>query len=47
MNNERADMTAETKFEPSNVNVRIKISALWTSMLFERGSEAVGAGCKA
>jgi hypothetical protein len=27
-------MTTETKFEPSNVNVRIKISALWTSMLF-------------
>jgi Family of unknown function (DUF6326) len=27
-------MTAETKFEPSHVNVRIKISALWTSMLF-------------
>ncbi len=27
-------MTAETMFEPSNVNVRIKISALWTSMLF-------------
>jgi hypothetical protein len=27
-------MTAETRFEPSNVNVRIKISALWTSMLF-------------
>jgi hypothetical protein len=27
-------MTAETKFEPSNVNVRIKISALWASMLF-------------
>ena len=27
-------MTAETKFEPSNVNVRTKISALWTSMLF-------------
>ena len=27
-------MTAETKFEPSNANVRIKISALWTSMLF-------------
>jgi hypothetical protein len=24
----------ETMFEPSNVNVRIKISALWTSMLF-------------
>jgi Family of unknown function (DUF6326) len=31
---ERARMTAETKFEPSNVNVRVKISALWTSMLF-------------
>ena len=27
-------MTAETKFEPFNVNVRVKISALWTSMLF-------------
>jgi uncharacterized protein DUF6326 len=27
-------MTAETRFEPSPVNVRIKISALWTSMLF-------------
>src|SRR5918995_3469636 len=27
-------MTAETKLEPANVNVRIKISALWTSMLF-------------
>ena len=27
-------MAAETKFEPFNVNVRIKISALWTSMLF-------------
>ncbi len=27
-------MTAETRFEPANVNVRIKISALWTSMLF-------------
>ena len=27
-------MTAETKLEPSNVSVRIKISALWTSMLF-------------
>jgi hypothetical protein len=27
-------MTAETKFEPFNVNVRIKIAALWTSMLF-------------
>lgn len=27
-------MTAETKFEPANVSVRIKISALWTSMLF-------------
>jgi Family of unknown function (DUF6326) len=27
-------MTAGTNFEPSPVNVRIKISALWTSMLF-------------
>jgi hypothetical protein len=27
-------MTAESKFEPFDVNVRIKISALWTSMLF-------------
>jgi len=27
-------MTAETRFEPSKVNVRIKISVLWTSMLF-------------
>ena len=27
-------MSAETEFEPSNVNVRIKISALWTAMLF-------------
>jgi hypothetical protein len=27
-------MTTETKFQPSNVNVRVKISALWTSMLF-------------
>jgi hypothetical protein len=27
-------MTAETTFEPFNVNVRVKISALWTSMLF-------------
>ena len=26
--------TAGAKFEPSNVNVRIKISALWTAMLF-------------
>ena len=32
--NDRAQMTAEVKFEPSNVNVRLKISALWTSMLF-------------
>src|SRR5918999_1400236 len=31
---EESHMTAQTKFEPSNVNVRIKISALWTSMLF-------------
>jgi hypothetical protein len=35
MNRRRgAHMTAETRFEPSNVSVRIKISALWTSMLF-------------
>jgi hypothetical protein len=27
-------MIAETKLERSNVNVRIKLSALWTSMLF-------------
>ena len=27
-------MSAETKFEPSNVSVRLKISALWASMLF-------------
>ncbi len=27
-------MAAETKFEPFTVNARIKISALWTSMLF-------------
>jgi Family of unknown function (DUF6326) len=27
-------MSAEAKFAPSHVNVRIKISALWTSMLF-------------
>ena len=27
-------MAAETKLEPFNANVRIKISALWTSMLF-------------
>ncbi len=26
-------MTAKTKFEPCNVSVRTKISALWTSML--------------
>ena len=27
-------MITDTKFEPSSVNVRIKISALWTAMLF-------------
>jgi Family of unknown function (DUF6326) len=27
-------VSAETKFEPVPVNVRIKISALWTAMLF-------------
>ncbi|CAN5207003.1 MAG: DUF6326 family protein [Acidimicrobiia bacterium] len=26
--------TSDTKFEPANVNVRIKISGLWTAMLF-------------
>lgn len=31
---EKAPMTTSTTFEPSRVNVRIKISALWTSMLF-------------
>ena len=31
---EEAQMTADTRFEPSNVNVRIKISGLWTAMLF-------------
>ncbi len=27
-------MTVETRLEPANVNVRIKIAALWTSVLF-------------
>jgi Family of unknown function (DUF6326) len=27
-------MTAETRYEPSNVSVRTKISGLWTAMLF-------------
>src|ERR671934_2909102 len=31
---EGAHMAAETNLEPFPVNVRIKISALWTSMLF-------------
>ena len=30
----KPQMTADTKFEPSTVNVRIKLSALWTAMLF-------------
>jgi cbb3-type cytochrome oxidase subunit 3 len=30
----RAHMAAETDFEPFPVNVRIKISALWTTLLF-------------
>ncbi len=40
-------MTAETKFEPFNVNVRIKISALWTAMLIGAVllGVAVAAGC--
>jgi hypothetical protein len=31
---EKAQMTADATLELSNVNVRIKISALWTTMLF-------------
>lgn len=31
---ERAQKRAGTRFEPFEVNVRIKISALWTTMLF-------------
>jgi hypothetical protein len=31
---EKAPMTADTKFEPARVSVRMKISALWTAMLF-------------
>jgi hypothetical protein len=31
---EKARTTANMNFEPSKVNVRIKISALWTAMLF-------------
>ena len=31
---EKAPKTAEGRFEPSTVNVRIMISALWTTMLF-------------
>jgi hypothetical protein len=31
---ERTRMTAETRLEPFIVNVRVKISALWTAMLF-------------
>ena len=31
---EKAPMTSGTTFEPATVNVRIKISALWTAMLF-------------
>ena len=27
-------MTAETTYEPANVSVRTKLSALWTAMLF-------------
>ena len=30
----KAEMTADPKFELANVNVRIKISGLWTAMLF-------------
>ena len=31
---EKAHVTAGTEFEPFIVNVRVKISALWTAMLF-------------
>ena len=31
---EKAPTTTDTPFEPARVNVRIKISALWTAMLF-------------
>jgi len=31
---EKAPVTTDTQFEPARVNVRIKISALWTAMLF-------------
>ena len=31
---EKARTTADPRFEPSSVNVRIKIPALWTGMLF-------------
>jgi hypothetical protein len=31
---EKAPMTINTKFEPATVNVRMKISGLWTAMLF-------------
>ncbi|MGI8517791.1 MAG: DUF6326 family protein [Acidimicrobiia bacterium] len=29
-----AQITGDTRFEPANVNVRIKIAGLWTAMLF-------------
>jgi hypothetical protein len=31
---DEVDLRADARLEPSNVNVRIKISALWTAMLF-------------
>jgi len=31
---EKAPMTVDTRFQPAGVNVRMKISALWTAMLF-------------
>jgi hypothetical protein len=31
---EKAPMTSGTTYEPATVNVRIKISALWTAMMF-------------
>lgn len=34
MQTQRAEKTVDKVFEPANVNVRVKISALWTAMLF-------------
>lgn len=34
MQTQKAEATPDRVFEPANVNVRVKISALWTAMLF-------------